>query len=431
MKYFSCGDKIRVPLTMVSGVSWTETARTVEKTGGYTRATGKEAVTISARVTFNPAVASLTYSTEQGLNGLYYILNGLATDCVDEPARLLIGDFEPVPSMLFALTSCNKTQNYDPRFDPSMEMDLVFSGVRCVKEESRNKSLSDKETAGQLPDITIKRGTKELAIRDSYNVDNLIIRDSSVEIGFTVRDDLTIINRDGYFVDLTDGETRVVVDKNEYYIVAASVEANRVEIIGSFWPVDSQKAFVHTYRDTTLKDLFSDLAKRAGIKADIRVEGSVSYYLNATSPMESITEVAESCGANLYWRNGKLLVVDVPEILGKGVELEAQIDASNDSQEVISSAVWVDTLTKDVAGDDGGESVSVSSVYRGEGKAKACLARAKFRQHTIKVECPVALGVEQGATVTVQVADAMVSGIVIGFEADFMSWKAVYYVSYI
>ena len=431
MKYFSCGEKIRVPLTMVSGVSWTETARTVEKTGGYTRATGKEAVTIYARVTFNPSVASLTYSTEQGLNGLYYILNGLATDCVDEPARLLIGDFEPVPSMLFALTSCNKTQVYDPRFDPSMEMDLVFSGVRCVKEESRNKSLSDKETAGQLPDITIKRGGKELAIRDSYNVDNLIIRDSSVEIGFTVRDDLTIINRDGYFVDLTDGETRVVVDKNEYYIVAASVEANRVELVGSFWPVDSQKAFVHTYRDTTLKELFSDLAKRAGIKADIRVEGSVSYYLNATSPMESITEVAESCGANLYWRNGKLLVVDVPEILGKGVELEAQLDASNDSQEVISSAVWVDTLTKDVAGDDGGESVSVSSVYRGEGKAKACLARAKFRQHMIKVECPVALGVEQGATVTVQVADAMVSGIVRGFEADFMSWKAVYYVSYI
>ena len=134
---------------MVSGVSWTETARTVEKTGGYTRATGKEAVTISARVTFNPSVASLTYSTEQGLNGLYYILNGLATDCVDEPARLLVGDFEPVPSMLFALTSCNKTQVYDPRFDPTMEMDLVFSGVRCVKEESRNKSLSDKETAGR------------------------------------------------------------------------------------------------------------------------------------------------------------------------------------------------------------------------------------------------------------------------------------------
>lgn len=431
MKYFSCGDKIRVPLTMVSGVSWTETARTVEKTGGYTRATGKEAVTISARITFNPAVASLTYSTEQGLNGLYYVLNGLATDCVDEPARLLIGDFEPVPSMLFALTSCNKTQTYDPRFDPSMEMDLVFSGVRCVKEESRNKSLSDKETAGQLPDITIKRGTRELAIRDSYNVDNLVIRDSSVEIGFTVRDDLTIINRDGYFVDLTDGETRVVVDKNEYYIVAASVEANRVEIVGSFWPVDSQKAFVQTYRDTTLKELFSDLAKRAGIKADVRVEGGVMYYLNTASPMESITAVAESCGANLYWHNGKLLIVYVPEILGKGVELEAQIDATNDGTENITSCVWTDGLSEDVAGDNSGESVSVSSVYRGDGKAKACLARAKFRQHVIKVECPVSLGVEQGATVTVQVANAMVSGIVTGFEADFLSWKAVYYVSYI
>lgn len=431
MKYFSCGDKIRVPLTMVSGVSWSESARTVEKRGGYQTSIGKEAVTISARVTFTPSVASLTYSTEQGLNGLYYVLTGLATDCVDEPARLLIGDFEPVPSMLFALTSCNKTQVYDPRFDPSMEMDLVFSGVRCVKEESRNKSLTEQETSGQLPDITIKRGGKELAIRDSYNVDNLIIRDSSVEIGFTVRDDLTIINRDGYFVDLTDGETRVVVDKNEYYIVAASVEANRVELVGSFWPVDSQKAFVKTYRDTTLKDLFSDLAKRAGIQADIRVEGGVMYYLNATSPMESITDVAESCGANLYWRNGKLLVVDVPEILGKGIELEAQIDSKNSGDEVISSCVWIDTLIKDVAGSSSGRSTSISSVYRGESRASQCLKRAVFRQNTIEVECPIALGVEQGATVSVQVADSMISGLVVGFEADYMTWKAVYYVSYI
>lgn len=431
MKYLTCGDKLRVPMTLVSGLSWTDTARTVEKTGGYSRSLGYEAVTLSVRISFNADTASLSVDTEKGLKALFYQLNELATDCVDEPARLIVGDFEPEPEMLFALTSCNRSQTYDPRFDPTLEMDLVFSGVRCVKEEARNNALTEQETSGQLPEIIIKRGGRELKIRDAYNLDTLVIRDSSVEIGFTVRDDLTIIDRDGYFVDMIDGKTIVTVDKNDYYVVSASVEANRVELTGSFWSIDSQKPFVKTYRDTDLKALFTELAERAGVKADVRVSGHVDYFLNATSPMDSIAGLVESCGALALWRGGKLMIVDVPEVLGVGVELEAQIDAANDSQEIISSCVWTDGLKSDRAGDNKGEGVSITSVYSGDGKAKECLKRAVIRQHTIKVECPVALGVEQGATVTVPVADAMVSGIVTGYEEDYLTWRATYYVSYI
>ena len=431
MKYLTCGDKLRVPMTLVSGLSWTDTARTVEKTGGYSRSLGYEAVTLSVRINFNADTASLSVDTEKGLKALFYQLNELATDCVDEPARLIVGDFEPEPAMLFALTSCNRSQTYDPRFDPTLEMDLVFSGVRCVKEEARNNALTEQETSGQLPEIIIKRGGRELKVRDAYNLDTLVIRDSSVEIGFTVRDDLTIIDRDGYFVDMTDGKTTVTVGENEYHVVSASVEANRVELTGSFWSVQSQKPFMKTYRDTTLKALLTQLCARAGVKADVRVSGRVDYYLNATPPMESIAGLVESCGALALWRGGKLMIVDVPEVLGVGTELEAQIDAANDSQEIISSCVWTDGLKSDRAGDNKGEGVSITSVYSGDGKAKQCLKRAVLRQHTIKVECPVALGIEQGATVTVQVANAMVSGIVVGYEADYLSWKAVYYVAYV
>ena len=431
MKYLTCGDKLRVPMALVSGLSWTDTARTVEKTGGYSRSLGYEAVTLSVRINFNADTASLSVDTEKGLKALFYQLNELATDCVDEPARLIVGDFEPEPAMLFALTSCNRSQTYDPRFDPTLEMDLVFSGVRCVKEEARNNALTEQETSGQLPEIIIKRGGRELKVRDAYNLDTLVIRDSSAEIGFTVRDDLTIIDRDGYFVDMTDGKTTVTVGENEYHVVSASVEANRVELTGSFWSIDSQKPFVKTYRDTDLKVLFTELAERAGVKADVRVSGHVDYYLNATSPMDSIAGLVESCGALALWRGGKLMIVDVPEVLGVGTVLEAQIDAANDSQEIISSCVWTDGLKSDRAGDNKGEGVSITSVYSGDGKAKQCLKRAVLRQHTIKVECPVALGVEQGSAVRAQIANSMVSGIVTEFEQDFMTWRATYYVSYI
>ena len=111
--------------------------------------------------------------------------------------------------------------------------------------------------------------------------------------------------------------------------------------------------------------------------------------------------------------------------------LDARVDAGNDASERITSCVWSDGLTSQMAGDDKGRGISISSAYSGEARARQCLAQAQLLQNSIVVECPIALGVEQGSAVRVRVADSMVSGIVTGFENDYISWKAVYYVSYI
>ena len=75
--------------------------------------------------------------------------------------------------------------------------------------------------------------------------------------------------------------------------------------------------------------------------------------------------------------------------------------------------------------------MSVSSVYSGEARARQCLAQARLLQNSIVVECPIALGIEQGSAVRARVADSMVSGIVTQFEADYLTWRATYYVSYL
>ena len=111
--------------------------------------------------------------------------------------------------------------------------------------------------------------------------------------------------------------------------------------------------------------------------------------------------------------------------------LDARVDAGNDASERITSCVWSDGLTSQMAGNTKGRGMSVSSVYSGEARAHQCLAQARFLQNSIIVECPIALGIEQGSAVRVQVADSIVSGIVTQFEQDYMTWKAVYYVSYI
>lgn len=125
------------------------------------------------------------------------------------------------------------------------------------------------------------------------------------------------------------------------------------------------------------------------------------------------------------------MIVDVPASIGDGMVLDARVDAGNDASELITACVWSDGLTSQMAGNTKGRGVSVFSVYSGEARARQCLAKARLLQNSIVVECPIALGVEQGSAVRVQVADSMVNGIVTQFENDYLSWKAVYYVSYI
>ena len=430
MKYFTCG-KVEIPLALITGVSWTVTARTSQRTGGYERALGKESVSISVRAVFNYAVCEAMEMSENEISSLYNRLSSLATDCLDEPSRLIIGDMEPVPTLEFALTSCNKAQTYDPLFDPTMEFDMTFSGVRCVKEMARKETLTNVETSGQLPEVSISRGGKTLNIRDSYTIDRLVVRQSSVDIGFTVRDDLTVISRDGFLTDLCDGTATVTVQDRVYYIIAANIESNHVEISGSFWPVQSQKPFMKTYVDTTLKALFNELCERAGIQADIHVDGKVSYYLNSASPMDSLAALIESCGAISIWREGKFMIVDVPQAIGDGMVLDARVDAGNDASERITSCVWSDGLTSQMAGNDKGRGISVSSSYSGEPRARQCLSQARLLQNSIVVECPIVMGIEQGSAVRVQIADSMVNGIVVQFENDYMTWRATYYVSYL
>ena len=430
MKYFTCG-KVEIPLALITGVSWTVTARTSQRTGGYERALGKESVSISVRAVFNYAVCEAMEMSEGEISSLYNRLTSLATDCLDEPSRLIVGDMEPVPTLEFALTSCNKTQTYDPLFDPTMEFDMTFSGVRCVKEMARKETLTNVETSGQLPDVSISRGGRTLNIRDSYTIDRLVVRQSSVDLGLTVRDDLTVISRDGFLTDLCDGTATVTVQDRVYSIIAANIESNHVEISGSFWPVQSQKPFMKTYVDTTLKALFNELCERAGIKADVRVDGEVSYYLNSASPMDSLAALIVSCGAISLWREGKFMIVDAPDSIEAGMVLDARVDAGNDASERITSCTWSDGLTSQMAGNTKGRGISVSSAYSGEARAPQCLAQARLLQNSIIVECPIAIGVEQGSAVRVQVADSMVNGIVTQFEVDYMTWKAVYYVSYI
>lgn len=423
MNYFQCG-KVQIPLVLCSGMSWARTARTVKRRGGYETAIGFEAVEVSVRVIFSYSVAK-----ECGLDPveIYRQLSTLVTECTDEPDRLVVGGFEPIPSLEFALTSCNKTQIHDSAFDPSMELDLIFAGVRCKKEVARKKSLSE-EKSGDVPPVSITKGSITIELGETYTLTTCIERENSVSIAFLVGDDLTVIERD--FIHLSEGEYKISYNGKEYHIISCQIESNLVQVEGSFWPVAAQKPFVHTYRDTTLREIITDIASRGGVTVDCRVDGRVDYYLNSDPPMDAIAALVESCGALSYWRGGKLIISDVPPVMQSTTELVADITPVTTEVEPLTHCVWTDGVTTDSAGDSTGAGVIITSRYRGESKAKECLKRAKFTQNTLQCEAPSREGVEAGSAFLLWLGKGYITALIQSYELDWLTGQGIYYLQY-
>lgn len=426
MLELQCG-KVKIPLVLCSGLSWTRTSRTAERTGGYIVPLGFETVEVSVRVVYNYGVV---YSLGLDAASLYRSLSMLATDCSDNPDRLVVGGFEPLPSLLFALTSCNRTQVVDASFDPSMELDLVFSGVRCKKEAARSECLSE-EPSGQIPEIIIKRGEKSISLKDSYSISNCIQRDNSLSLSFVVRDDLSIVDRDGFLNKLVDGKAVCLFNDLIYHIISSSIDSNEVSLECSMWPIEAQKPFIKTYRDTTLKSVISDLAAKAGVKIDCRIDGKVDYFLNSQSPMDSIASLIESTGALSFWRKDELLVVKTPSFIQSSEVLEAYTTASNEETEPITSCVWSDGIVSSVAGDSSGAGISIYSVYHGEEKATECLKKAQFNQHSIQCSCQASSSIQPGSAFGVWIETNLVDCIITSIEMDWLTGSGIYLLNYV
>ena len=426
MLELTCG-KVKIPLALCSGISWTRTSRTVTRTGGYIVPLGFESTEVSVRAIYSYGVV---YGLGLDATSLYRSLSTLATECKDNPDRLVIGGFEPLPTMLFALTSCNRTQVYDTAFNPAMELDLVFSCVRCKKECVRSEGLSE-SVSGQIPEIIIKRGDKSLSIKDSYALTRCVQRENSISISFMVRDDLSVIDRDGFLSNLVDGKAKVNFNGVDYTIISSDIDSNEVSIEGSLWPTEAQKPFIKTYRDTTLKAILTDIADKAGVNVDCRIDGSVDYYLNLSSPMEAITGIVESAGALALWRGNTLLIVDVPSFIQSSDTLEATVEATNEEAEHITSCIWSDGIISDSAGDDSGVGFSIASIYRGQSKASECLARAKFQQNIINCNCPARADLMSGSAVGVWVEKTLVDCLIVSIECDWLTGEGSYTLNYL
>lgn len=435
MQYLTCG-KTNIPLLYVKSIAWNRRARTTQRQGGYEVPKGFETTEVTVQCLFDEGLAqALGRSIDEDLTAF----NRLVTDRMDEPDTLYIGGYPVVPSLQFALTSCNKTMVYDPSYTVAMSCDLVFSGVRVSKEASRQRAMQfESDEVWDIPETVLSVQGKTLKLREMYRLSQLKRTPDSVSVVCEIADDMTVADQDGYMSRLVEDKAQLEVDfpdgKVKYWVVSASLDDNTLSLIGSILPEASQKPCVNTYWDCTMSFILKDLCSHMGVDCRCKfVDFTVDYYQNTDTPWDGVKSLVNCSGLLMSWSGNTLTFVDVPDFVAAKYELEAQTTPNDEGASVWTGCVWVDGMNRHTTGDLNGEVVHYHSSFRCSKPTPCenCLKLSRYYQRMVVVDCPINRGIVQHSAVTVDSNGTKMDGMVEEFEIDFVTEKARYEVGII
>ena len=435
MQYLTCGH-ISIPLLYIRSVAWNRRARVNERTGGYAVSRGFETTEVTVQCVFDEGLCAVC---GRSLSDDLCVFESLVTDRMDTPETLYIGGYPVVPSLMFALTSCNKTQIYDKASSVALSADLVFSGVKVSKEASRNRAMQfDSTDAYSIPLVTLMVSGKSLELKDAYRLSELRRTPDSLSFVCEISDDMSVADMDGFLSQLVENHAKVKAafpdGDVEYWVVSASLDDNELSIVASILPETSQNPYVHTWWDSNMSSILIDLCDKIGIKCECKfADFKVDYFQNTDTPWDAVRALVNSGGLIMSWNRNSLMFVNVPDSVYAKYELEATTTPDDEGASLWTGCVWTDGMNRHTDGDMSGETVHYHSVFRCSEKTPCsnCLKLSRFYQRTVVIECPLNRGIVQHSCVTVNSNGTKVDGIVSEFEVEYIGNTARYEVSLI
>ena len=421
MNYFSCAD-ISIPLPFVTAISWTKTAKTVQRKGGSIVSRGFEPAEISVRVSINAAVCgvfALDYA--QWLETLRGIDPWRMSPC----GTARIGGFAIYPELEFAVTNANKTIVTDEAGGIcAMELDLVFSGVSLAKEVSRERALQ-MDRVVDVPNVTLSVGDRSLSVQDGLSIAEFSTEPDALHLVVECGSDMDLVSRDGFLEKLSENgivTADLPTGSTKFFVTMAFLMNDQLAIEGSIYPQESQQTISETYVEKDIVDILEDLCGRAGLPCDILAHGHVDYYRADGTPMDCIREIAESAGIVASYRQGRATFSFLPRDISASYQLE-YIEMRDDSEsEPISGCFWYDSINVHVTGNVDKRTLRVLSKFRSAADFSAeCLAVARFRRNRIVVSCDIDPRIDSYSVVSVVSNDSVIDCLVTWFSCDWIN----------
>lgn len=421
MKYLECAN-IQIPLVMVESISWQKTAKIITHTGGYISSRGFESAEISVKLLYN-------FATLQSL-GLdaqaeYNKLKSLVTDRLSESGVFYIDGYPIYPELEFTPTNINKTFSTDNSIKSDIiEIDIVFSGVKAVKEVFTQRVLQI-EPAAVIPEIQIGVDDNLITVQDNYTITEFNTTPDSVTISMEIGDDMSVLNRDAFLTQLLkDGV--IIADlptgKTKYYVITADLTETALSLVGSILPPASQQMVCKTYQNSTLKSIIQDLCKIAGIECNCICDGSIDYYRSFGAPIQCIRDLQSSAGFMMSWKQNTLTCVFVPQEITGQTEINYITMNQDMGSEPVTGVYWNDGINKYTSGNIDNNSIKIDSVFRStQDYSKRCLDYERYVRNVISISSDIQQNIDSHSQVTIASNNQNIDCMVEWIENDWIN----------
>ena len=425
MQYLSWAS-VQIPLAFVTGLSFRKTAKTVEHTGGYISARGFEASEISAQVEVSRATCM---AMGLNFNEWFGVLDGLSVETNGEAGAVTLGGYPLYPELKFALTNKNTTRVTDLASSApiSIACDIVLSGVECVKEVNRQRTLEFDADGHVLPKISLTVNGQTLVVQDSTTVSKLNVTPNACELEICLGADRSNINREAFLNDLLDEKTATVtlglpLGDVTYHIIWADLTHGILQISGSIFTEAANQVLTETFDDCDLSDILQYLCDALGLKADIQAHGHVDHYQLNNSPMAALEALQQSAGFVVSAHLGAVTFAFLPDSVTSQKTLELTIEEDS-MDELTSGILWRDGEHEVTAGDTAGELLKVDAVFlSSETKwAEQCLRFAQYKANALVVSGDMDNEIRHHSQVSIPKDTGDVTGLVDYYIMDYVS----------
>lgn len=431
MLNLTCG-AFSVPLMCVQSISWQKKSRLVTHVGGYVSSRGYEPAEISVKIQVNYTILK---QLGMDADSIYSTIRDVVTDRKSISGVFYIGGYPIYPELEFTPTNINKTYITDTAKTGIIDVDMVFSGVKCVKEVVRERAL-ELDPVLAIPELVLSVGEKELVIQDSLSLNEFVTQPDSITFTLSIGSDMDLVSRDGFLDALLENGV-VTADlpqgKTKYYIVDASLVEEQLSVTGSIYPRQALKVLTRTYQDTSLKAILEDLANEAGIDIICKTDGDISYYCAFGNPVQCIKELQTSAGFIMSYRQGKLTCVNVPEYIDGQQELEYLEITQDSGTEPLRGVYWFDGVNQITAGVLDATAQKIYSVFRSNDKSYAdrCLKFMQYQGKVISVSTDIEQNIDSHSAVWVRSNDKEIQCVVEWYELDWLNNTARYELHYV
>ena len=425
MQYFTF-NKIQIPLTCISGLSYSRNANIVQNKDLTCKCLGINPMQVQVQLTLNSSTcyAENFADRKTAFLDLARKLSQIRPSKNDKPSFIQLGNDIIIPQMKFMLISTNLTYQSD-RLGNLQEMQISWTlgGTQVVKEENRETELQANNKK-LFPKVILHCKGKSVECKQDINVADLRISSFKCLIRLVLADTYTEVSRDAWLADVNDAEdTYFEVEGYGKFYVAESyiVYDNWVNFeLTKFpkkWHQRRTETLISTDRLFTLADVFKPVIDDVEVKSKAKFE----YFRFDDTPINILRNLQDSLGYLIGLRNDKIYLYDAPDKISLGQVTYDYVLDNDVMTKPITKVIIRDGYGEYSAGDDTGETFSVDAICRvTKDASENVLKYAQFNQNMLVLVIPLESRINIGSIVNVNTGDKIIRCVVTEYDIDFI-----------